>query len=288
MDPIHLIPTAEIAADALPRDRATLDAEALAELQSSIATHGLRQPIEVWRLSTPSEDGHLYGLISGLRRLTAHRTLAALRGNGDFTTIPAFLRTPATLPEAMAAMVEENEQREGITPWEKALLILNAVGEDIFDTPDAAVATLFPQMNRQKRARLRACVVVAEEMNGAISTPELISERELLRLSAAMRSGFTELIHQVLKETRGLNFQTQWTALLPTLLEAEKGLGDTPANAKSPARPRRLLHLKQGLMIRREESAYGYHLCFSGPEARKKGLMDDVMDMVERLFQPQD
>ena len=47
-----------------------------------------------------------------------------------------------------------------------------------------------------------------------------------------------------------------------------------------------MLALKQGLIIRREESPTGYLLRFSGPEARRKGLMDDVMDQIERWFQP--
>ncbi|MEO6300926.1 MAG: ParB N-terminal domain-containing protein, partial [Paracoccaceae bacterium] len=91
MDPIPQIPIHAIHADALPRDRATLDPQALDDLVTSIATNGLRQPIEVWPLSTPTPEGHTHGLISGFRRLTAHHRLATLRGNGDFTTIAAFL-----------------------------------------------------------------------------------------------------------------------------------------------------------------------------------------------------
>ena len=78
MDPHILIPISEIDANALPRDRTQLEPEALAELAASIAATGLRQPIEVWRLSQPTAR-HRYGLISGLRRLTAHQRLAALR-----------------------------------------------------------------------------------------------------------------------------------------------------------------------------------------------------------------
>ena len=124
------IPLTQILSTALPRDRMTLDPAALAELQSSIASEGLRQPIEVWRLTTPTTEGHLYGLISGLRRLTAHQNLARLRGNTDFTTIPAFLRTPRDIPHALATMVAENEVRADTTPYEKAR-ILNEVAEGI-------------------------------------------------------------------------------------------------------------------------------------------------------------
>ena len=64
-----------------------------------------------------------------------------------------------------------------------------------------------------------------------------------------------------------------------------QGLPETPATPHTPGRPRRLLNLRQGLTIRRELSNDGWKLCFSGPEARKGALMDDVMDHVERLFQ---
>jgi ParB family chromosome partitioning protein len=47
------------------------------------------------------------------------------------------------------------------------------------------------------------------------------------------------------------------------------------------------LQLKQGLTIRRERSGDGWILRFSGPEARKGGLVDDVLDHVERWFQPE-
>jgi ParB family chromosome partitioning protein len=53
MTPI-LIPLAEILPDALPRDRTQLDPEAMTELIASVASTGLRQPIEVWALSQPS------------------------------------------------------------------------------------------------------------------------------------------------------------------------------------------------------------------------------------------
>ena len=49
-------------------------------------------------------------------------------------------------------------------------------------------------------------------------------------------------------------------------------------------RPRRILHLKQDLTIRREMSGNCWILRFSGPEARSGALIDDALDHVERLF----
>ena len=53
MPDIHQIPLAEIDAAALDRDRSHLDAAALTELRLSIATSGLRMPIEVYPFATP-------------------------------------------------------------------------------------------------------------------------------------------------------------------------------------------------------------------------------------------
>lgn len=45
------------------------------------------------------------------------------------------------------------------------------------------------------------------------------------------------------------------------------------------------LYLHHGLKITREQCKGGWILRFTGPEARKGGLVDDVLDEVERLFQ---
>ena len=279
-----LLPTAAIDAHALPRDRASLDPAALTELQNSIATEGLRQPIEVWRLTTP-RGPHQYGLISGLRRLTATRHLAALRP-GTHQTIPAFLRTPADIPAALAAMISENEIRADPSPWDRGRILVEVVTAGHFETLDAAVKSLHPNASRQKRARLRASAAVVEELEGLLTTPDQLIERQILRLAASLRGGFVELIEHVLRQHRSQTLQTQWSALLPVLIEAERGEQDTPETSTSPARPRRMLHLKQGLTIWREETPNGYALRFSGELARRGGLMDDVMDEVERWFQP--
>jgi ParB family chromosome partitioning protein len=280
MDPILPLPLTQIDASALPRDRACLDPEALNELATSIATSGLRQPIEVWAYPDPSGP-HRYGLISGLRRLTAHQQLAERRGNGDFTTIPAFIRTPASIPAAMAAMVAENEVRAEITPWEKGKTLIVATQAGIFDTVEAACATLHPTATRQKRARLRAFAEVVEELDGSIATPEALTTRQMHHLSAALRRGLGELIALTLADHRRAGLASQWQALLPILNEPVE-----PETATTPGRPRRVLHLKQGLVIRRERSRDGWILRFSGPENKKGGLVDDVIDHIERMFQP--
>lgn len=285
------IPTAEILDDALLRDRTRLDAAALEDLANSIALDGLHQPIEVWQLATPQGDWR-YGLISGLRRLSATRLLASRRGDGSFSTIAAFLCAPADLTAAMARMVAENEIRQNLSPWEKGAMLASAVADGLFETLDQAIAALHPVATRQKRTRLRSLALVVEETDGLFTTPEALSLGQMERLAAALRGGLAPLVAQVLQETRGRSLATQWAALLPTLSEALSPDPETdgiasPAGTPVGGRPRRLLQLRQGLTIRRERSAQGWVLHFTGPEARKGGLIDDVLDEVERLFQKQ-
>lgn len=288
MDMPQLLPLAEIRDDALLRDRTALDAGLIDELLASILAEGLRQPIEVWTLSKPTNN-HRYGLISGLRRLTVFRRLATSPSGTAFATIPAFVRTPENLPAAMAAMVSENEIRAEITPWEKGALIAATVEDGLFPTPDAAVEALYPALPRQKRARLRAFALVVDELQGRLTTPERLTVARMERLAACLRGGYTALIHDILDDYRDRNLDAQWSALAPVFAEAAASPEEEvlPHPFLTQGRPRRLLHLRQGLTLRREWTRTGWCLHFTGPEAKKGGLMDDVMDEIERLFQRQ-
>ncbi len=98
---------------------------AAAELEASIAASGLRQPIEVFPLEAPRGDAR-YGLLSGFRRLHAFRTLHETTRQDRYATIPAFLRDRTSLASALAAMVEENEIRAGLSPFERGLVAVTA------------------------------------------------------------------------------------------------------------------------------------------------------------------
>ncbi len=280
--PILDLPLNAIDAAALPRDRLALDDNALEELKTSISLHGLRQPIEVYELCEP-QGPLLYGLISGLRRLTAMRALADMVPD-RFPTIPAFLRHPQDSGEAVAAMVGENEQRADITPWERGLILVRCRNGGLFDTLDAAVAALHPFAPAMKRSRLRALAHVVEELDGLLEGPTALSQRQMLRLAAALRGGWAELIRTALEESRARTLEAQWELLQPVLAEAEATLRD-PAPITRPDRPRRLLRPRAGLTIRRERTPEGYLLRFTGPEAR--GMMiDQVLDDIERMYAP--
>jgi ParB family chromosome partitioning protein len=279
---MHTIPIPEIDPTALIRDRSDLDPAALAALTTSIAAEGLRMPIEVWSLSThriqPDGPPHRYGLISGLRRLTACRSLG-------HSTIPAFLRTPDTIATAMAAMISENEHRADISAWEKGRILLYAQGEGHFDTLDAAALALYPHSPRPTRARYRAFATVVEALDGLLTTPESLSTARMERLAAALRGGNESRLCTALSHVAGEPLETQWQALQPALTDTMRN-PDDPDPTKT--RPRPFLNLKQGLRITREQCRNGWILRFTGPQAKGGGLIDDLLDQIEYWCQPRE
>lgn len=272
---LRTIPLDQIDAHALPRDRDSFDAQAQGELERSIISQGLRQPLEVWQLSQPRGD-HRYGLISGFRRLAAARNLG-------HTTVPAFLTQPKDIPDALAAMVTENEIRAQISPWEKGALILDCLRSEVFDTQDAAINALFGPLSRQKKARLRSITLVVEVFDGALADPHTLSIARLERLATALRAGFEDLLTDALRTSRSDTAQGQWAALEPLIAEAlnPNHAGTSPGTRNAA---RRAIKVRNTLHIRRELTKSGWILRFSGPEAKVPGLMDDVMAHIEHLF----
>ena len=279
-DPLLTLPLDAIDAEALPRDRTSLCPEALAELRASILASGLRQPVEVFALAEPSGP-NLYGLISGYRRLAAFRALA--EDGLPFAEIPAFLRAPGTLEAALAAMVEENEVRAETSPWEKGMIAVTATRAGLSPTLDAAIAALYPRANVAKRSRLRALAHVADALDDLLIAPESLSQNRLLRLSAALRAGFAEVLRAALEESHASEPAAQWALLQPVLLEAEQSLKDELPYA--PGRPRRVLRPRASLTIRRELAPEGWVLRFTGRDATGP-LLESVLDEIERLFCP--
>ena len=118
-----------IAADALSRDRARLDPEALLELKHPILATGLRMPIELVR-SRPTHRPTAMPPAPPHPRLTRHR---------------------ARRHASLTAMVEENAIRADVSPWEQAMVAVRATEADLFDTTEAAIDALYARFNRDKR-----------------------------------------------------------------------------------------------------------------------------------------
>ena len=282
---IALIPLGAIEAEALTRDRATSDEDALAELQRSIAANGLRLPIEIF----PIRDAPgRYALISGHRRLTTYRRLHDLSADpAKYAAIPAFIRRPDSVEAAFTAMVEENEIRAELSPWERGRIAVAARDAGVFDTVDAAVETLFASGSAIKRRRLRTLAALVESMDGILGAPETLSLRQALRLAAAVQRGYAELICHALEESSLRTPDAQWATILPILVESETTDPVEPhARGGAPGRPRRTYSApRHSVRIWREKTPDGWRLNFTGRDAHGD-LIDRVFDEIERMFSP--
>lgn len=286
-DPLMPIPLDEIDPVAVIRDRTGYDAEPFDELKLSLATSGLRQPIEVYPLPEP-RDGRRYGLISGARRLAAFR---ALRDDGrpGCDTIPAFVRPTRSIAETLAAMVEENSIRAEVSPWEQALVAVRARDSQAFATIEAAVDQLYSTCNRDRRRRIRAVAHLIEDLDGYLDAPEKLSQQQLLRLAAAAARGYAPIMQHALAETRSREPGTQWRILKGILLESEDPEIPAPSHAAaSRGRPRRLYRTPRprSIAVRRERIPDGWCLHFTGRDATGE-LIDRIFDELEAIFVPQ-
>lgn len=280
MHDITHIPLDQINKTALPRDRSHHTPEADAELWQSIANDGLRQPIEVF----PIEGDIPFALISGFRRLTAYQTL--LEMNEKWSTIPAFIRTPETIPQAMADMVAENEIRAEISPWDRARTIVDAVERQLFTTHDEAIAALHPRASTQKNSRLRTLTSVVTAFYDVFKNPHELSERKLLRLATLQRAGLEDHALDTLRRYTCKTTDAAWQILAPIIDEAEQTLAHAP-RLRRPRNPDRGVELPSKLHIRREFRPDGWAIIMTGPNATGM-LVKEVMDEIIWRLSPPD
>jgi ParB family transcriptional regulator, chromosome partitioning protein len=235
------LPLDAIDASHLMRDRIVVDSADLEELAASIRTNGLRLPIEVM----PVSDGS-YGLISGWRRLAVFRMLQATDGPA-WSHIRALVRDPVEAPALYTAMVEENELRAQISPYERGRIAVVAAELGAFADTDAAIATIFAAASKAKRSKIRSFALVHAELGDMLQSPTDMSERNGLRLAHALREGFgPQLRHALIKtplsDAPGAAAD-EWALLEPIVAAAEAaGQATGPAAVNRGGRPRNAPH----------------------------------------------
>lgn len=283
------IPLAQIVADELVRDRMALDGEAMEELKTSIAASGLRLPVEVFELDNAGA-GPRYGLLSGFRRLAAVRALAGEGGAGT-ATIRAILRQPDSVANAYLAMVEENEIRADLSPYERGRVAVLAVGQGAFASVEEAVNGLFRAASKAKRSKVRSFALVHEELGDMLAYPESLTERAGLRLASALRAGLAGRLREALASGQGVDAAGEWALLEPLVETAEAEVreptrGGRPRRAAAPkAEGPGLYRLGNGITIRRESDSKGYYIRLEG-RVVDGDMVDSVMFEIKRLLEP--
>lgn len=192
------LPLDAIVTDYLIRDRVAQDPEEMAALVESLRARGQQTPVEVVDLGAGR-----YGLISGARRVTALRALAAETGEARFGTVLALLRRPEGGADPYVAMVEENEIRAGLSFYERARVVMRAVEAGVYDGEKKALQGLFSTASFAKRSKIKSFIPVVAALDGALRFPARIPERLGLRLSKALEEpGFRARVIAALAAAR--------------------------------------------------------------------------------------
>ena len=276
---VREIPLTEIHADAMGRDRMRMDEGALEELRASIRSNGLRLPVEV-----TVRDGGGFDLISGLRRITAMRDVVGNKG-----AVRAFVRPPRSAPNALIAMVEENEIRENLSSYERGRTAVMAVQDGVFANLAEAVDALFATASKAKRSKVRSFALVHEELGDLLTFPQELSERQCLRLAAAIKAGQGGALRPALATGLGTDPEREWAELLRALttLEAENRTSQKGREEPEPVREvelkRGYIALANGRGIRHVRDAKGHALRFEGPVDSM--LIDTVMKQIEFVLE---
>lgn len=175
------LPLDQVEAGYLVRDRIASDPEEMAALVESLRARGQQTPIEVAQIGPDR-----YGLISGWRRLSALRQLAAKEG--ETVSVLALLRKPDQASDAYIAMVEENEIRVGLSFYERARIAAKAVEAGVYPDDRSALRALFAAASRAKRSKIGSFLAVVRALDGVLRYPETIGERLGLQLAQALEA----------------------------------------------------------------------------------------------------
>jgi ParB family chromosome partitioning protein len=285
------VPVSDIEADALIRDRTTLDEAQMQELRESIAANGLRLPIEIFELATPIENGPRYGLLSGYRRLMAIRGLFELTEAPKYQSIRAIIRPEPAAHDAFIAMIEENEIRAQLSNFERGRIAVIAAQQGTIVNVEEAVNRLFATSSKAKRSKIRSFAVVFEELGDMLVFPDALTEKQGLAVAQALRLGAEGMMRDSLAKGDPFTEAEEWE-----ILEAEIArLDDAPRDQRRGGRPRMgrkmsgwrnadTLVTSAGITIRRQSDATGYILRFEGSQLDSE-LMDSLMAEIRALLE---
>lgn len=243
------LPLEAVRADYLIRDRLACHPEELEALKESIRTRGQQTPIEVTDLG-----GGQYGLISGWRRLRALSELAQDTGGLQrFSTVQALVRLPADRPAAYVAMVEENEVRADLSFYERARIVVQAVGAGVYDSDKQALQSLFSSASFSKRSKVKSFMPLVRALDGVVRHPAQIPERLGLSLSKVLgkQPGFDKQLTAALRPGIPLPPEEERAILEDALKKALAPVKTDPNKAKNtPAPLSKPVQLVPGIHIR--------------------------------------
>jgi len=201
------LPLDRIDLDHVVRDRMVSDDEDMAELRASLRASGQRLPVEV----VPLQGGR-FGLISGWRRITALAQIAR-EDNAPQAEVLALLRQGRDAAAVYAGMVEENEIRAALTPYERGRIAAVAAGQGAFASVDEAVDVIFAAASKSKRSKIRGFALVHEVLGDLLAFPAALGEKQGLQLAQALRDGQGARLRDALAQAAPDRAEAEWKCL---------------------------------------------------------------------------
>ena len=200
-----------------------------------------------------------------------------------YRTIKAVIRDPEAMGGTFAAMIEENEIRASLSHFERGRIAVIAVHQGAFETTEAAVNALFPAASKAKRSKIRSFALIFEELGDMLTFPELLKEKDGLRLAAALREGAEERLRDALAErtpeTPADEAEMIGAALAGIELKADPKRGGRPKSVKTGP----VKELSTGLTLQAAQDASGWVIRLRGKHVDRE-LVQVAMAELERLL----
>mgnify|MGYP005992019073 CR=1 FL=1 len=111
---------------------------------------------------------------------------------GSLTTVTHYAREQKTSPDAYVVMIEENEIRSYIRFYEWARVVVKALERACSDSKQA-LQTLFSNISRAKRSKIKSLMTLADTLNSDLHLPSAVRQRVGLELAKQL----TEDPHRV-------------------------------------------------------------------------------------------
>ncbi len=283
------VPLDQIDANAVPRDRLDMSAEAFEELKISLQANGLRLPIEVYPLP-PRDGGQKYGLISGYRRLAAFQELAQIYA-AEFQTIKALIRPAKDGARAFSAMVEENEIRENLSHFERGRIASLAAHQGAFANTEDAVDRLFGTASKAKRSKIRSFALIFESLGDLLIYPKDLREKDGLQIANALRMGAEKRLRQVLDDTAADTPEEERGLLLSVaaeFLESHKAPSKGGRPKKAVPRPgwvnSQEMRLSSGISLIHDHDGQGHVIHVKGDGVDRK-FMERILTNLQYMLE---
>ncbi|SDM04182.1 chromosome partitioning protein, ParB family [Aliiruegeria lutimaris] len=187
------------------------------------------------------------------------------------------------------AMVEENEIRATLSPYERGRIAVVAARGGAFVNTEAAVEALFAAASKAKRSKIRSFAQLFEELGDLLRFPEMLTEKQGLILATALRNGGEAPLRDALEQGGPAGtIAEEWgllEAALATLEMPERNprRGGRPKKAPAGGEGERI-RLSSGFTLVRDSDARGPLVRIEGREVAPE-VMEDIIESIRRCLE---